>query len=174
MLCQQCAHTINIAGERFQIPTLHEFTNLWNSLFAHSAKVRLCWKEQCGSSALTYSPIRQWSKFEVMNNVMVKFGDVQIFVSSHSDISPATQSKLLSILSDPQDIGAFNVLSLSHYSGYDPSEYNHLQVSKEINELFGYITRYTSQNIELECRLMPFVPEYVPAIGDIDAFIKVC
>lgn len=72
------------------------------------------------------------------------------------------------------DIGPFNVLSLSHYSGYDPSEYDHLQVSKEIKDLFGYITRYTPQNIELECRLMPFVPEYVPAIGDIDAFIKVC
>ena len=64
-------------------------------------------------------------------------------------------------------------LSLS-LSGYDPSDYDHLQVSKEIKELFGYITRYTPHNIELECRLMPFVPEYVPAIGDIDAFIKVC
>ena len=35
-------HTINIAGKHFQIPTLHEFTNFWNSLFAHSAKARLC------------------------------------------------------------------------------------------------------------------------------------
>ena len=36
-----------------------------------------------------------------MKDVMVKFSDVQTFVSSHSDISPATQSKLLFILSDP-------------------------------------------------------------------------
>ena len=93
--------TISIAGERFQIPTLHEFTNLWNSLFVHSAKACLCWKEQCGFSAPTYSPTPWWSKFEVMKDVMVTFGDVQTFVSSHSDISQATQSMLLSILSDP-------------------------------------------------------------------------
>ena len=51
-------HIINIAGECFQIPTLREFTNLWNYLFAHSVKAHLCWKEQCGSSASTYSPTR--------------------------------------------------------------------------------------------------------------------
>ena len=95
------AHTINIAGEHFQISTLDEFTNPWNSLFAHSVKARLCWKEQCGSSAPTYSPTRWWSRYEVMKDIMVKFGDVQTFVSSHSDISPAFKSKLLSILSDP-------------------------------------------------------------------------
>lgn len=59
------------------------------------------------------------------------------------------------------------------YSGYDPSDYNHLQVTPEIRELFKHISRYTPQTIGLECRLVPFVPEYIPAIGDIDAFIKV-
>ena len=58
-------------------------------------------------------------------------------------------------------------------SGYDPSEYDHLQVSGEIRELFKHISRYTPQTINLDCRLVPFIPEYIPAIGDIDAFIKV-
>ncbi|XP_003387568.1 PREDICTED: intraflagellar transport protein 46 homolog [Amphimedon queenslandica] len=57
--------------------------------------------------------------------------------------------------------------------GYDPNEYENLQVSPEIRELFKHISRYTPQNINLDCRLIPFVPEYIPAIGDIDAFIKV-
>jgi len=37
-----------------------------------------------------------------------------------------------------------------------------------------YYYRYATQNIELEYRLMPFIPDFIPAVGDIDAFIKVC
>ncbi len=33
--------------------------------------------------------------------------------------------------------------------------------------------RYTPQAIELETRFKPFIPEFIPAVGDIDAFIKV-
>lgn len=32
---------------------------------------------------------------------------------------------------------------------------------------------YTPQNVELEYKLRPFVPDFIPAVGDIDAFIKV-
>lgn len=60
-----------------------------------------------------------------------------------------------------------------HYRLYDPADYNHLQVSSETKELFRHITRYTPQAIELETQLRPFIPEYIPAIGDIDAFLKV-
>lgn len=56
---------------------------------------------------------------------------------------------------------------------YDPRDYDHLQVSVEVKELFRHITRYTPQTIELETQLRPFIPEYIPAIGDIDAFLKV-
>lgn len=56
---------------------------------------------------------------------------------------------------------------------YDPADYEHLSVSPEISELFSYITRYTPQAIELEHRLRPYIPDYIPAVGDIDAFIKI-
>ena len=56
---------------------------------------------------------------------------------------------------------------------YDPSEYEHLTVSQEIKELFQYIARYTPQAIQLEHKLKPFNPDYIPAVGDIDAFLKV-
>ena len=60
------------------------------------------------------------------------------------------------------------------FSGaYDPSDYEHLPVQPEIKELFQYITRYTPQSIELDHKLKPFIPDYIPAVGDIDAFIKV-
>ncbi|KAL5499630.1 hypothetical protein EMCRGX_G011082 [Ephydatia muelleri] len=56
---------------------------------------------------------------------------------------------------------------------YDPAEFEHLAVSNELKELFQHISRYTPQNTDLECKLKPFIPEYIPAIGDIDAFLKV-
>ncbi|CAL8384700.1 unnamed protein product [Arctogadus glacialis] len=56
---------------------------------------------------------------------------------------------------------------------YDPADYHNLPVSTEIKELFQYITRYTPQVVELENKLKPFIPDYIPAVGDIDAFLKV-
>lgn len=34
-------------------------------------------------------------------------------------------------------------------------------------------TRYTPQKIDIDFKLHPFIPEYVPAVGDADAFLKV-
>lgn len=51
--------------------------------------------------------------------------------------------------------------------------YRDLPVSPEIKDIFKYIERYQPQNIELDFKLRPFIPDYIPSIGDIDAFIKV-
>nr|XP_061811019.1 intraflagellar transport protein 46 homolog isoform X2 [Nerophis lumbriciformis] len=56
---------------------------------------------------------------------------------------------------------------------YDPADYDNLPVSTEIKELFQYIVRYCPESIELEYSLRPFIPDYIPAVGDIDAFLKV-
>ncbi|KFM58578.1 Intraflagellar transport protein 46-like protein, partial [Stegodyphus mimosarum] len=64
-------------------------------------------------------------------------------------------------------------LPYSSKRAYDPADFEHLQVSNEMKELFQYITRYTPQNIDLDTKLRPFIPEFIPAVGDIDAFIKV-
>ena len=58
-------------------------------------------------------------------------------------------------------------------SAYDPSEFDHLVVSPEVKDLFKHITRFQPQSIELDNKLKPFIPEYIPAIGDIDAYLKV-
>ena len=94
------AHTINLAGDKFKIPTLIQFINAWNSLFSHSAKARLCWKETTGISMPSYCPTRWWSKWEVMKAVMVMFGDIEKFLTLHNDIAPATTRKLLEIMSN--------------------------------------------------------------------------
>ncbi|XP_022236409.1 intraflagellar transport protein 46 homolog isoform X2 [Limulus polyphemus] len=33
--------------------------------------------------------------------------------------------------------------------------------------------RYNTQTIELDHKLKPFIPDFIPAVGDIDAFLKV-
>ncbi|KAH9403920.1 Intraflagellar transport protein 46 [Tyrophagus putrescentiae] len=56
---------------------------------------------------------------------------------------------------------------------YDPSKYESLQVPAEIKNLFSFITFYTPQMIEISSKLKPFIPDYIPAVGDVDAFIKI-
>jgi intraflagellar transport protein 46 len=56
---------------------------------------------------------------------------------------------------------------------YDPAAFKDLPVSSEIKDIFKYIDRYQPQNIELDFKLKPFIPDFIPSIGDIDAFIKV-
>ncbi|XP_066495550.1 intraflagellar transport protein 46 homolog isoform X2 [Tiliqua scincoides] len=56
---------------------------------------------------------------------------------------------------------------------YNSADYDYLPVSMEIKELFQYIRRYSSQMIDLEHKLKPFIPDFIPAVGDIDAFLKV-
>jgi intraflagellar transport protein 46 len=56
---------------------------------------------------------------------------------------------------------------------YNPADYEHLNVSAEVRDLWNYIGRYKPHNIELETKLKCFIPDYIPAVGEIDAFIKV-
>ena len=55
---------------------------------------------------------------------------------------------------------------------YNPAEFSGLQVSSEVRDLFEYIQRYKPQKIDLETKVKPFIPEYIPAVGEVDAFLK--
>lgn len=71
-----------------------------------------------------------------------------------------------------------NSLGLPSYDppppgGYNPDEYEDLPVGPEVQDLFQYIMQYKPEVLQLETPLKPFIPEFVPAIGDIDEFIKV-
>lgn len=41
-----------------------------------------------------------------------------------------------------------------------------------MNSLLSALS-YTPQTVELENSLKPFIPDFIPAVGDIDAFLKV-
>jgi len=56
---------------------------------------------------------------------------------------------------------------------YNAKDMEHLNVSAEIKELFQYIQRYKPHDVELESQLKCFIPDYLPSVGQIDAFLKV-
>ncbi|XP_014805130.1 PREDICTED: intraflagellar transport protein 46 homolog [Calidris pugnax] len=56
---------------------------------------------------------------------------------------------------------------------FNLTDFDYLPVSSEIKELFEYIKRYTPKTIDIEYKLQPFIPDFIPAVGDIDAFLKV-
>ena len=95
------SHTIDLVGEKFCTPNLDSFIHLWFSLFAHSPRARLLWKNRTGKAMSSYSSTRWWSKWEVMSQVMALFGDVTPFLQANPELSPATNKKLLEILLNP-------------------------------------------------------------------------
>ena len=97
------SHTLDLVGETFSTPHLSSFTIWWVSLFSHSPRSKLLWKERTGRAFEGYSAMRWWSKYEVMRQLMELFADVQPFLETHTDISPATRGKLLSMLRDDEE-----------------------------------------------------------------------
>lgn len=61
----------------------------------------------------------------------------------------------------------------THAGGYNPDDFEDLPVSEEVHDVFRYILQYKPEVLQLETPLKPFIPDYVPAVGDIDEFIKV-
>ena len=97
------SHTLDLVGEKFSVPHLSAFTIWWISLFSHSPRSKLLWKERTGRAFEGYSATRWWSKYEVMRQLVELFADVEPFLEMHTDISPATRGKLLSMLRDDDE-----------------------------------------------------------------------
>ena len=93
------SHTLDLVGEKFDLPVLDDFIRLWISLFSHSPRVRMEWKTKTGRTMKNFSPTRWWSKWEVFHDIFVLFGDVLPFLQQ-TEASPATCNKLLQIFAD--------------------------------------------------------------------------
>jgi len=89
------SHTLNRFGERFDFPTLYSFMI---SLFLHSPKAKLFWKQRTGISIQGYSATCWWSKWEVINQTFELFGDVECFKGQDKEFSSSTRAKLTEFL----------------------------------------------------------------------------
>lgn len=72
---------------------------------------------------------------------------------------------------EDDDLEARAALGLTQQ--YDPRQFAHLPVSAEIRQLFSLITMHKPPEMKIEPRFRPFIPDYVPAIGEMDPFLKV-
>ncbi|XP_014217668.1 intraflagellar transport protein 46 homolog [Copidosoma floridanum] len=74
---------------------------------------------------------------------------------------------------DSEDVDVQKIARMKLADYYDSKQFEDLNVSAEVKELFQNITRYTPQKMDLQYKLIPLIPDYIPAVGDIDAFLKV-
>lgn len=81
------SHTLNLVGNKFELPTLEEFIRPWISLFSHSPKTRFEWKCKTGRATASYSETCWWSRWEVFHQIAQQFGDVHPFLQEQMDIS---------------------------------------------------------------------------------------
>lgn len=95
------SHTLDIVGDKFKTPNLNHFFTLRNSLFSHSFKARAVWKQQTGRAMSSGTTIRRWSRWEMMEQMMQQFEDIELYLRQ-ADFSPSSCVKLLEILSNPQ------------------------------------------------------------------------
>lgn len=58
---------------------------------------------------------------------------------------------------------------------YNPADYASInqRASREMQEIFTYIAAYQPLVQELPSKLRPFIPDYIPSVGDLDPFCKI-
>jgi intraflagellar transport protein 46 len=71
------------------------------------------------------------------------------------------------------DPGGMSDASPPAPSDFDASAFADLDVTDDVKEILQYIGRYKPTVIDLDTHVKPFVPDYIPAVGDIDGFLKV-
>ena len=95
------SHTLDWVGEYFNIPILSEFTSARITIFSHSPKVRLMWKEQTGRAMGSYSATR-WCRSEIIKQLMVQYSETEMFLRNNPEIAPASHDKLITFFQDKQ------------------------------------------------------------------------
>jgi len=98
------SHTLDLVGNYFKVPNLTEFLTYWLQLFSHSVKCKFLWQELTGKAMATYSHTRWWSKWELMSQILVQFGDVKPFLQKNTDIGASTRPKLLAFFDDREKL----------------------------------------------------------------------
>ena len=96
------SHTIDLVGKHFKVPHAYEFFTSWMALFSHSYKAKIAWSEQTGKAMPNYSATRWWSKWEILDQLLVSFGDIELFLDNNPDLGQASRDKLLGFFSNTQ------------------------------------------------------------------------
>ena len=100
MLC--FPHTLHNTGKHLNLPVLDEFMTPWLQLVAQPGAARLRWKAILGVPVVSFSKVRWWSRWEIMNQIGMNFGSVPDFLAGldADDIGDATTRKMLEVLTN--------------------------------------------------------------------------
>ena len=99
MLC--FSHVLDNVGNHLVIPTLLEFGSIWIHQFHHSYKAKLLWKDLTGKRPTSYSEMRWWSKWEVYQQILMQFADIERFLieAEATNVGPQLLPQLQAIFS---------------------------------------------------------------------------
>lgn len=125
------SHTLDHVGNRMKTPVFNNFGKVWIGMFSQSLKIRLhvLWRIEMGQCVHSYSTTRRLSRFEVIDQLLEAFGDVQTFLSN--DNLPKPLQWKLAFLSP--------AFSLSHCSALEnstPLTYSHVCSHSPISKLW--------------------------------------
>lgn len=100
MLC--FPHTLHNTGKHLQVPVLDEFMTPWLQLVPHPGAAKLRWQAILGKGMSSYSKVRWWSRWEMMQELALNFGALPDFLMSleNDGIGDATTKKMLDILTN--------------------------------------------------------------------------
>ena len=56
--------------------------------------------------------------------------------------------------------------------GYDPSQFSDLPVGGDVKDLFKMIGRYQPITMDIDTKVKAFIPDFIPTVGEVDAFLK--
>ena len=101
------SQTLGNVGNHLVIPTLLEFGSVWIRLFHHNYKAKLLWKDLTGQRPCSHrSETRWWSKWEVYQQILMQFGDIERFLieAEAINVGPQLLHQLQAIFSDPEQL----------------------------------------------------------------------
>lgn len=52
-------------------------------------------------------------------------------------------------------------------------ELENINLDEDTREIFKYMDEFEPKEISLKCELKPFIPDYIPAVGEVDAYLKI-
>ena len=103
------SHSLDNVGRHFDIPLLDEFGQLWIGVFARSPAAKLKWKMRTGIAIKSHSNTRWWSYWEVLDQLLSQFADVEPFLENLGVVAPAYTRNLLSILHDADRLATLKI-----------------------------------------------------------------
>jgi len=56
---------------------------------------------------------------------------------------------------------------------FDLNQFQSINAGSDVKELFQYMKKFTPNQINLDTKIKPFIPAFIPSIGEVDSFVKV-